>query len=260
MFDYTRAWENAGYSKDMGSAAFLPVPSSGFIRAYYFTSAKYGLSSIKDRRLKVARFSDANDPFELLGLGLRDEETRTTVKNFKKNIDRDTGILCFTTNWTNPLMWSHYAEKHAGVCLGFDLKRESVHKVYYQEDRLMAKLKGNQDPFEIDEELERRLRLTKSHHWEYEDERRMFVTLADEIKVEDLYFRPFDEEMRLSEVILGPRCRRQTEKFRDETMRTSPCAIVFRSRIAFGEFKVRLNGWDSDYIIKALTTRPKDCI
>jgi hypothetical protein len=260
MLNHTKDWEDAGYPKEMGSASFLPAPPSGFIRVYYFTSAKYGLSSIKNRHLKVARFSDANDPFELLGLGLRDGETRTIVKDFKKGIDRDTGILCFTPNWTNPIMWSHYAEKHAGVCLGFDLKEESVHKVYYQEDRLMAKLDGNQEPFVIDEELKGRLLLTKSHHWKYEDERRLFIPLTNVTKDGELYFRSFDEGMRLAEVILGPRCRKQIEKFRDETRKTSPCAIVFRSRMAFGEFKVILNGWDSKRITDALTARPKNCL
>ena len=30
-------------------------------------------------------------------------------------------ILCFSRNWDNLLLWSHYGDRHMGVCLGFDI-------------------------------------------------------------------------------------------------------------------------------------------
>ena len=30
-------------------------------------------------------------------------------------------ILCFSRNWDNLLLWSHYGDSHTGVCLGFDI-------------------------------------------------------------------------------------------------------------------------------------------
>jgi hypothetical protein len=36
----------------------------------------------------------------------------------------DFGISCFTTKNDNFLMWSHYADKHKGVCLEFDFSKE----------------------------------------------------------------------------------------------------------------------------------------
>jgi len=101
MADYARDWLAAGYENGMGSASFLPAPRKGFVRLYYFTSAKYAFSNLEDSRLKVARFSDTNDPFELMGLVLREESVRQVVKEFKKARNADTGILCFSTNWTN---------------------------------------------------------------------------------------------------------------------------------------------------------------
>jgi hypothetical protein len=73
--------------------------------AYYFTSADYGLGGIALRRLKVARFSDANDPFELLGVRLRDRQVRKAVKDFKKECNKTTGLLCFSQrlDQTDPL-------------------------------------------------------------------------------------------------------------------------------------------------------------
>ena len=33
-------------------------------------------------------------------------------------------------------MWSHYADRHEGICLGFEIPKELLSKVSYQNDRL----------------------------------------------------------------------------------------------------------------------------
>lgn len=260
MVEYTKEWKAAGYQDGMGSASFLPAPPKGFNRLYYFTSAKHGIRNVERCRLKVARFSDTNDPFELMGLMLREKTVRQAVKDFKKARNNDTGILCFSTNWSNPLLWSHYAAKHAGICLGFDVKQEFVRRVCYEENRLMTRLGKKNGAFVIDKDLKERLLLTKSHHWGYEDERRALINLANATKEGELYFRPFNEDMRLSEVILGPRCDLKPKYVWNVTRATNPCAIVFRSRLEFGGFSVMRNGRDLPSIAKALTERPRDCI
>jgi hypothetical protein len=47
----------------------------GFKRVYYLTPAQFAISNVALQRIKVARFSDLNDPFELLGVD------RSKVKN-----------------------------------------------------------------------------------------------------------------------------------------------------------------------------------
>jgi len=166
------------------------------------------------------------------------------VKDFKKARNNDTGLLCFSTNWTNPLLWSHYAAKHTGVCLGFDLKKGITRPVRYEEKRLMARVEKKTDRFVMDEDLKEQLFLTKSHHWQYEDERRIVIDLSKETREGKFYFHRFDKDMVLSEVILGPRCSLKLDKVRNVTRTTNPCAIVFRSRLEFGEFRVIRNGRD----------------
>ena len=113
-----------GYPKGMGSAKFLPPPDRDFIRAYHLTSAEHGISGISLSRLKVARFSEVNDPFELMALNSHNREIRRLLRRFKVSQNSKTGLLCFSGNWTNPLLWSHYANKHKGICLGFDLRQK----------------------------------------------------------------------------------------------------------------------------------------
>jgi hypothetical protein len=80
------------------------------IRLYYFTSAKYGLQNIEKRRLKIARIQDLYDPFEFLPLNLETTAERKWLRKMKKLTDKEYGIVCFTDDWEQPMMWSHYAE------------------------------------------------------------------------------------------------------------------------------------------------------
>jgi hypothetical protein len=252
MADYTKDWRVAGYPEGMGSASFLPPPPNGFTRAYYFTSADYGMGGVALKRLKIARFSDANDPFELLGVRLRNRGVRQAVKDFKKQCNRQTGLLCFSRNWTHPVLWSHYAAKHKGVCLGFNLRNEIVSSVIYERDRLMPDLGHATDSFVIDDDLKQRLLLTKSDHWTPEAELRMIVDLSKATREGPLYFRPFDEDMVLTEVILGPNCVLTPPAVRKLARGTNPCAIVFRSRAEYGGFRVIRNGADLKSIAEQL--------
>jgi hypothetical protein len=54
----------------MGSAVVVPPPP-GILRVYHFTSAEFAKDDIVHRRVKVARISELNDPFEFLALQVR---------------------------------------------------------------------------------------------------------------------------------------------------------------------------------------------
>jgi len=44
---------------------------------------------------------------------------------YHKDISRY-GITCFSENNSNMLMWSHYANNHSGICLGFDIPTDNL--------------------------------------------------------------------------------------------------------------------------------------
>jgi hypothetical protein len=227
-------------------------PPHGFKRGYYFTSSDYGISGIALRRLKVARFSDANDPFELLGVRLRDKKVREAVKDFKKQCNKTTGLLCFSKDWTKPILWSYYAEKHRGVCLGFDLRTDLVKDVIYEEDRAMEDFYISINSFIVDDNLRERLLLTKSIHWKPEDEVRMIIDLSNARRDGQLYFRPFDSDMVLTRVILGPNCALDPKAVRELVRFRHPRAIVFRSRAAYGKFQVAFNQRDKQSVVEQI--------
>jgi hypothetical protein len=75
---------------------------------------------------------------------------------------------------------SHYAEKHKGVCLGFDLPRADVTEMKYNDQRLLNSLdKAAADPTKLPHDLQQLLLCTEAQGWEYELEVRRFVKLRD---------------------------------------------------------------------------------
>jgi len=223
----------------------VALPPEGFIRAYHLTKLEHATSNIRSRRLKIATFSDANDPFELLALNLRGSENRgarKVLRQFKEAQGTQLGMLCFSRHWENPVLWSHYADGHKGVCLGFDVAEDVLDEVTYVDDLLTARLGDDEDPSTIPGDLQDLLFLTKFRHWEYEDEVRRFVALPDAEQDGPLFFWPFDERMHLREVILGHLCAAsQLEPIRNLVANANVNAVVSKARLSFGSFKVRPN-------------------
>lgn len=240
--DYEQDWTDAGYPKGMGSAKFLPPPDRGFIRVYHLTSSEHGISDIALSRLKVARFADVNDPFELMPINSHNREVRRLLREFKMSQNREIGLLCFSRNWTHPLLWSHYACQHQGICLGFDLRRGKEVRVRYEKTRARSNFVRGTDSQAISADLRDFLLRTKYVGWEYEQEIRMFVNLSKAKQQNGLYFLPFDEDLHLREIILGERNRLSFEDVRELAKATNPRAVVFKTRLEFKAYRIVADG------------------
>lgn len=72
------------------------------------------LSSLSNNYLFFADPSKLNDPFDVNSIGLQKQyENLELDKNLFKN-------FCLTQNNNNRLMWSHYAQEHTGICIGYE--------------------------------------------------------------------------------------------------------------------------------------------
>ncbi|MBA1155019.1 DUF2971 domain-containing protein [Microvirga mediterraneensis] len=173
------------------------------MRVYHFVNQEYGLEDIKRRRLKIATLNDLNDPFEL-GVDSPDPAVRSAFRSLKNKLAQAFGLLCFSRDWKNPVQWSHYADRHRGLCLGFDVPDDVLTPVIYKAQLPkpdMAVLKGLGEPAT---EHIKQILSTKFRHWRYENEVRCFLKIEDEDEVKaGLYFAPFSDDLRLREVIVG---------------------------------------------------------
>ncbi len=83
------------------------------------------------------------------------------------------GICSFSKIKDNILMWSHYADKHRGVCLGFD--HDILIKAFNQYDNVEYKNELIKFSLKDAEKLISKTLLTKSEDWQYEEEYRFFL-------------------------------------------------------------------------------------
>ncbi len=209
------------------------------MRVYHFRNEKWGISCIRDQRLKVARINQLNDPFEFGGVDLSHPEDRSYFKKFKDNMNANSGIICFSENWRSPVQWSHYGDNHKGLCLGFDIPDISLHKVKY--NRKVTPFNRNSliGNISAQEKMMIHCVTTKFTHWKYEREWRMFVDLTKSTAdSDDRYFVDFSKNLRLAEVIVGA-CsditRQQLEMVLGNRASSVNCQ---KARLAFRSFNV----------------------
>src|SRR5436305_495874 len=135
------------------------------MRAFHLVSAEYGLQDVRKRRLKIATLDELNDPFDFFGADLGDPADRKKLAIARKSIGQKFGLLCFSERWDNPVLWSHYAEKHRGVCLGFEIPDHLLGRVTYANRRFKLQpdpLKASGAP---DNDSIEKLMFTKYSHW-----------------------------------------------------------------------------------------------
>jgi|ERR1044072_210116 hypothetical protein len=114
-------------------------------------------------------------------------------KKFQATLREDYPLLSLTKQRNNLLMWAHYTDCHRGFVIGFDrdhpfFNHELPHpltpaaEVRYEDERFVVPGKLVAESIEKEEfeseEFERVIRsilLSKSTHWSYEEELRMFA-------------------------------------------------------------------------------------
>lgn len=213
-------------------------PTSARIRLYYLTELHHGLRNVALRRVKISRFSELNDPFELLAADLTDRRHRRSFQKWKKAVNKNNGLICLSKSWEDPVLWGHYADGHTGLALGLDVPAALVSDVIYAERPEAIPIDPVTNQPAATEELVNRLLRTKFHDWRYEQEMRLFVKLDPKTKESGRYFYDFSDDFALREIVLGPRCKVPIERVRTVVKGYSPAVSVTQARIAFRSFRV----------------------
>lgn len=209
------------------------------MRVYHFLNDVYGPDAIRRRRLKIARINELNDPFEFLAVESGVPEVRRAFQKVKDQQHQGTGILCFARSWRNPVMWSHYANRHKGLCLGFDVPDELLTEVEYRSKRTKPNLPLLVAGGEAAASHMQKLLTTKFSHWRYERESRVFVRLDPTTEDENsLYFYDFSDQMKLSEVIVGINCTVSRTELSNALGDLATSIKCKKARLAFKTFGV----------------------
>lgn len=113
--------------------------------------------SAQARKLKFKELDKKTEPFELEGP--------------TSHLLDSTGLLCLGSEWTNMLLWSHYANHHRGFCIGFhsniDVFQVAFPVHYGDNFPIIVR------PHDDDDATLRKSFLIKQRCWEYENEWRI---------------------------------------------------------------------------------------
>ncbi len=152
-------------------------------------------------RLVARDMPDANriDQLYETDVLLKRFERNSKNPEFRENWERDTkqamddnfGVLSLTTDRTSILMWSYYANKHEGFCVGYDVRvlldavKPVAHEAYalsrvkYQRDFPDLRLEGYVNTID----LVMALLTTKAKDWEHEQEYRLTLEGRNEMPI-----------------------------------------------------------------------------
>ena len=201
---------------------------------YHFRDKKYGIKSLKEKRLKIARIHELNDPFELLGCELSDNTHRQAFGKMKVELSINKGLLCFSKNWRSPVQWAHYSENHTGICMGFEIPTDWLIEVDYQPKRLSC-------PAIFDFDFMSKVLSTKFSHWKYEQEYRIFIDLDPSEEENGLYYYDFSENLKLKQVIVGCNSDITRANIKDALGDLHSNVESFKTRPAFKTFNIVMN-------------------
>jgi hypothetical protein len=208
------------------------------MRVFYLTTAEFALSNIQKKRLKVTQIKDLNDPFELLAIEKADQSLRAKLRCKIDQKNTTSAPICFSKKWSNPVLWSHYGDRHRGIALGFDVPDEKLREIEYFKRMFEFPHSGDCLDDETLDQLVERLSYSKFDDWRYEAEYRQFFELDDLDLENTMYFAPFSDSLKLREIILGPRCETKIECMRELVNAFPEKVNVIKARIAFNRFRV----------------------
>lgn len=175
-------------------------------RVYKFATAEYGISNLENKRLKLSTINDLNDPFDLCPLDTSNPAVSRAAEMLVSDLWQRKAVLCFSRNWDNLLLWSHYGASHTGICLGFDISESEPGTNYDTDVLYQPNLLQISHPQDVNADLANRLSRTKHESWSYEQEVRMFSSLNDPPDAKGLYWLEFGPLLVLKEVIIGVQC------------------------------------------------------
>ncbi len=127
-----------------------------------------------EKKSKMAEFAGVSDSVAV----------EYVKKNGMFNEVKNRGVSCFSRRYDHMLMWSHYAQSHRGICIGFNMLQLYINVARYSEERMIALVNYVEEMKPIDyyysngEAIIRWMK-TKAAVWSYEEEIRIILNGLD---------------------------------------------------------------------------------
>jgi len=217
-------------------------------KLHYYTSPDHLIESQTNKRLKISRYNDVNDPFELAPFDISNKELRAVHHEQMGKLNARLGLICLSKTWQSPPMWAHYAKNYTGACLELEVTYDHLFEIKYRETKSFPGLTLEDFVTHINAKNIKEVFGTKAKEWAYEQERRLHVPLDHERVIheckdgKDFHFLPFhvipQKTFRLLRVYVGNNCRLGINRIKQATKSYRYSVDVVQTRPAFSKFKV----------------------
>ena len=208
------------------------------MRVFNLTTSQFALSNIALRRLKVARFNDLNDPFELLAVDVAARDLRAGMRAKRSRSTRQRGSCalqgtgaahsCGVTTQTSTEAWRSVLKCPTNSWRPCSTSPECTRSTWLQSRPNRRRSTTYSTAFGT-----RSLTVGT-----YEGEVRQFFRLKSSRGPVEPLLCAVLSELLLREVILGPRCDVPIEAVRDLVQHFPVKVHVTQARIAFTKFGV----------------------
>lgn len=223
------------------------------MKVYRFLPAKWAKAALIENRLKCSLLNELNDPFELLTFSCRSHVHRRAFDRLKTTLSEKKALLCCSKNWSNPIIWSHYAEQHTGICLELELIDDKYgREVEYISSRI---------PFDgkLSLKVTDKVLYSKFEHWKYEEEYRLAVDANH--REDGKVFVDLGGILKFTKVILGARCGESISVISRLAKDRGHQLDVIKGRISLQEFKIEAETQEHrDYDEYLVSNEWVDCL
>ena len=174
------------------------------MRLFRYLDSAGALLTIEHKAFRVSRLHELNDPFEwrvgatdliegaeYLGDAAMEESLR--------DISSTVGVICFSAVPDEPVLWSHYADRHRGMVL--EVEVSDAAQMTYTDERPHIQAAKVHDWAYLRAVVER-LSRQKSRGWSYEQEYRQYVHLPSCDARGGHYYQKLDQGV-LKRVVVG---------------------------------------------------------
>ncbi|MCG2689350.1 DUF2971 domain-containing protein [Candidatus Parcubacteria bacterium] len=213
---------------------------------YHFLSSKHAIDDLENKWINISLIEELNDPFELLPyLRYKEVEKRKLYHNIRREVSKNYGLLCFSRTWNEPLLWGHYADKHKGIAIGFEVLEDEVFEVKYSPEPKRTKFELTENQKE-NEKLFLDLAKTKYEKWSYEEEHRILVKIKDCKPVciggRKYSFLKFRGRLQVKEIVLGCKFDYKQEQSRMSILAEKLNAKIVLTREGWEDYKIHQCG------------------
>ncbi len=150
---------------------------------------RHTIEALKRNKLFMNKAKNFNDPFDCLIYRGDHYKNNIVFRNMMDSIK----ISCFSKDKKSILMWSHYANSHQGICIGYDMDIDYIRK----NNLYISKIVYGETESKYDNML-KKIFYQKNKIWKYEKEYRI-ISLK---KQGDYIIAPL-----IKEIVFGLNCK-----------------------------------------------------